>query len=159
MDLSTTRFGVIQFEEEVVITMTQPIIGFQEYRRFLLLPGPPDSSVTWLQSADSGELAFLLMDPRRAVPEYQINLTQHDLAELAATSLDELSLFTLVVVPQDRTKIRTNLKAPILINEARKLGKQVVMDRSDYPIQYFLAQGQPGQGQSQKEAKHARSDA
>ena len=159
MELSTTRFGVIEYNPDAVITMTQPIIGFQEYRRFLLLPGPPDSSLMWLQSVNSGELAFLLMDPKRAVPEYKVNLTSHDLSELAASSIEELRVCTLVVVPQDRTKIRTNLKAPIILNEAHRLGKQVVMDRSDYPIQFYLAQGQPGQGPSQTEASHARSDA
>ena len=159
MDLATTRFGAIAIDPETVITFTQPIIGFQEYRRFVLLPGPPDSAVCWLQSVDSGELAFLLMDPLRAVPDYVVNVPPHDLTELGASALEELKVFTLLVVPQDRTKIRTNLKAPILIHEKQRLGKQVVMERSDYPIQFFLAQAQSGQGQSQKETRHARSDA
>ena len=160
MELKTTRFGVIDIDPEKVITFTQPIIGFQEYRRFVHLPGPPDSLVTWLQSMDSDELAFLLMDPTQAVPDYTAEVSPHDLTELAASSVDELEVYTLVVVPEDPAKVRTNLKAPILLNPKHRLGKQVVLEKSDYPIQYYLAQGKStGEASSQREVSNARSDA
>ena len=141
-------------------SFTQPIIGFQEYRRFVHLPGPEDSVVSWLQSTESPDLAFLLMDPRHVVMDYQVSLSQHDLAELAASSLEEVSVFTLLVVPEDPSKVRTNLKAPILLNFKHRLGKQTVLEKSDYPIQFFLAQAKPqAQGQQQEEVGNARSDA
>lgn len=159
MLLKTTRFGDLEIDPESIITFTQPIIGFLEYRRFVLLPGPPDSKLTWLQSTDAQELAFLLMDPRQVVPDYLVPLSQHDLTELAATSLDDLEVGTLLVVPADPSKVRTNLKAPILINIKHRLAKQIVLDRSDYPIQFFLAQADRGAQGAQKEVSHARSDA
>ncbi len=143
MQLQTTRFGTIEVDPESVITFTQPIIGFQEYRRFVLLPGPPNSGVCWLQSSESGDLAFLLMNPADLIPEYSVPLGQHELAELAASKSEDLEVYTLVVVPEDRTKIRTNLKAPILVNRKHRLGKQAVLERSDYPVQFFLAQAAP----------------
>ena len=72
--------------------------------------------------------------------------------------MNDLDLYTLLVVPQDQTQVRTNLKAPILINQKQRLGKQVVLERSDYPIQYFLGQARQPSEKS-KEATHARSDA
>ena len=42
MQLRTSRFGDIDVPDGSVITFTQPIIGFQEYRRFVLLPGPAE---------------------------------------------------------------------------------------------------------------------
>ncbi len=159
MQLDTSRFGTLQFEDDTIITFTQPIIGFQEFRRFVLLPGPPDSVVKWLQSTDSGDLAFLLMDPRQVVADYRVEIGAHDLTELAATGLDELEVHSLLVVPEDPAKVRTNLKAPILINLKQRLAKQVVLEKSDYPIQFFLAQARAeGQG-PQEEVSNARADA
>lgn len=158
MQLRTTRFGELEVAETSVITFTQPIIGFQEYRRFVLLPGPADSAVTWLQSTESGELAFLLMNPRDVVPEYRVPLGQHELAELAVNTADELSIFTILVVSDDVAKIRTNLKAPVLINPKQRLGKQTVLERSDYPIQFFLAQAREAAA-AREEVSHARTDA
>ena len=44
MRLETTRFGEIEIDEQSTITFTQPIIGFQEYRRFVVIPGPERNS-------------------------------------------------------------------------------------------------------------------
>lgn len=159
MKLNTTRFGEIDVDPEAVFTFTQPIIGFQEYRRFVHLPGPSESNVSWLQSTDSGELAFLLMDPRMVLPEYTVKLNREELAELAATSMEDIEVYTLLVVPEDPAKVRTNLKAPILLNPKHRLAKQTVLDRSDYPIQFFLAQARPGAQEPQEEVTNARADA
>ena len=158
MQLTTTRFGTIDIDEEQIISFTQPIIGFQDYRRFVLLPGPEGSVVSWLQSADAGDLAFLVMDPRVVTPDYTVDLSPAELEELAVTSVAELEVYTLVVVPQDATQVRTNLRAPIVVNPKGRLAKQTVLERSDYPIQFFLGQAQPSD-EEHREVEHARSDA
>lgn len=142
MVLNTSRFGQLEIDSDTTITFTQPIIGFQDFRRFVLMPGPPESGVSWLQSAENGDLAFLLVDPRQVVQDYRVDLSQQELAELAVTSVNDLDVFTLLVIPADRAKVRTNLKAPILINRKHRLGKQTVLEKQDYPIQFFLAQAQ-----------------
>lgn len=155
MLLETTRFGKVEVDPNDIITFTQPILGFQEFRRYILLPGPSDH-LTWLQSTDSGELAFILIDPRSVMPEYQVDLKGPELSELAVTTVAELSVYTLVVVPNDPAKIRTNLRAPVLISRKHRLGKQTILERSNYPIQFYLAQAQPN---SPAEVPHARSHA
>ncbi len=158
MRLETSRFGPIEVDDGAVITLTQPILGFQEFRRFLLLPGPSDSAVKWFQSVDSGDLAFILMDPRVVVPDYKVTLRRGELAELAVSREDELEVYTLVVVPHDQDQVRTNLRAPVLINAKHRLAKQTILEGSDYPIQFFLAQAQRGASESQ-EVSNARTDA
>lgn len=157
MNLSTSRFGEISVEPDQIITLTQPIIGFQEFRRFILLPGPEDAGVEWLQSIENGDLAFLIMDPRQVVPDYQVTLAKHELSELAISEPSELLVYTLVVVPDDPRKVRTNLKAPIVINLKHRLGKQTVLDRSDYPIQHFLSQSRAA-SERPEEVVNARTD-
>jgi flagellar assembly factor FliW len=138
MQVETTRFGVVEIEPDSVIRFVQPVIGFQEISRYVLIPGPEGTVVTWLQSVERGDLAFLMMDPKMALPDYRAELSPHELAELGATTVDELEVFTLLVVPADPMLVRTNLKAPILINRAGRVGKQTVLDRSNYPVQWFL---------------------
>lgn len=158
MQLETTRFGAIEVNNEETLVFTQPIIGFPEFRHFVLLPGPKDSGVTWLQSTDAGELAFLLMNPVQVAPDYHVAISQDELAELAATSVAGLEVYTLLVIPADPKQVRTNLKAPILINRKQRLAKQTVLERSDYPIQFFFAQAGKETAERQ-EVSHARSDA
>ncbi len=158
MQLETTRFGVLDIDPEQVITFTQPIIGFQEYRRFVLLPGPEDSVLVWMQSTENGKLAFLLIDPRNVAAGYRAELTAFDLAELAVSHAEELDVYTLVVVPDDPAEVRTNLKAPILVNARQRLAKQIILERSDYPIQFFLARSRQDAPEA-REMNNACSDA
>ena len=155
MLLETTRFGRIEVDPNQIVTFTQPILGFQEFRRYIVLPGPSDH-LTWLQSTDSGDLAFILIDPRSVMPDYQIDLRPPELAELAVTDPSELSVYTLVVVPQNPSQIRTNLRAPVLISLKHRLGKQTILDRSNYPIQFYLSQARAN---AASEGTHARSNA
>jgi len=158
MLLKTTRFGEVTVDDDAVITFTQPIIGFQDYRRFVTLPGPPQSNLCWLQSTEAGELAFLLMNPLDVMPGYKVSLGQHELAELVVSDPTALEIYTLLVVPEDRRKIRTNLRAPVLINRSQRLGKQAVLDRSEYPIQFYLAAARPEAGR-REEVSNAGADA
>ena len=158
MQLETTRFGSLEIDDSAILTFTQPIIGFQEFRRFILLDVAGAGHLKWLQSIDAGELAFILMDPCSVVPDYSIRLRADELTELAVASVEDLDIYTLVVVPQDPKQVRTNLKAPILINPQQRLAKQTILDRSSYPVQFPL--GQAGQGaEPSQEVSNARSDA
>lgn len=158
MQLETTRFGSIEIDTESVITFTQPIIGFQEFRRFVVMPGPEGGCLTWLQSTDSGELAFLMMDPTAILPDYTIELRTAELAELAVSSPAELESYTLVSAAHDRNEARTNLKAPILINRRDRLAKQTILEKSNYSIRYYLNKSQPGEKNSQQ-VRNARTNA
>jgi flagellar assembly factor FliW len=157
MQLETTRFGSIDVDDGAVLTFTQPIIGFQQFRRFVLLPGGDDSGLSWLQSVDSGDLAFIVVDPRVVVRDYEFKLSRHELDELAVDSERDLDVYTLVVVPADAAGIRTNLKAPILVNRAQRLAKQTILEHSDYPVRFELRQAQAG-AHSPQEVSHARTD-
>lgn len=158
MRLETTRFGVIEVDAESVITFTQPIIGFNDLRRFILLPGPPGTVVKWLQSVDRGSVAFIVIDPRMVFQGYEVDLRPDEMAELAVNAVTELDLYSLVVVPADHSQVRTNLKAPIVINPVQRLGKQAILERRDYPIQFFLGRPQE-ESEQPKEVAHARTDA
>lgn len=155
MRVETTRFGSIDVDDREVITFTHPIIGFQEFRRFVLLPGPEDSGLRWLQSTDEADLAFVVMDPKSVMPDYRVRLGQHERTELAIDSEDELEVYTLVVVSQDPSQVRTNLKAPVVINPKQRLAKQTILEHSDYPVRFTLTRGE---AQASQEVSHARSD-
>ncbi len=154
--VDTTRFGPLEIADGDIITFTQPILGFPERRRFVPVPGPPDSFLTWLQSTEDGSLAFLMMDPRAVVPGYRVNISAHDLTELAAQSSDELAIYTLVASGSEPDAIRTNLRAPIVINPRQRLAKQSVLESSAYPIRHHLPSSAVTR---QEEATHVGSDA
>ncbi len=140
MKITTTRFGDIEVKDIDVITFVKPILGFQNYKKFVILPVGSDSPIYWLQSVEDGKLAFLMLDPYYILPSYEVPFTHRDLADLDAEKVGDISIYTLLVVPKDPKQIRTNLRAPIVINKGKKLAKQMILDKTDYPVQWFLSQ-------------------
>lgn len=141
MKLNTTRFGEITIEEDKIIIFVKPILGFQDYKRFIILPAGSECPIYWLQSVDDGKLAFLMVDPFYILPSYKVTFNKEDLSDLEAENPEEIKIYTLLVIPQDPKQIRTNLRAPIVVNTKKNLAKQMILDKTEYPVQWFLCQG------------------
>lgn len=139
MKLATTRFGTLEIDEKKIVTFTQPILGFSDCQRYIIIEGPSSGKVWWIQSCDKPEVAFIVMDPLQVVPDYEVRLDASQVEDLRLDKAEDARLLTIVVVPEDRSKVRTNLKAPIVYNPKTNLAKQVILHDSDYPVQYPLA--------------------
>ncbi len=140
MKVSTTRFGDIEVKDTEIIEFVKPILGFQDYRKFIILPAGSDCPIYWLQSIEDGKLAFLMVDPYYILPSYNVPFTEQDLMDLEAENGEEVAIYTLLVVPKDPKQVRTNLRAPIAINKKKRIAKQMILDKTDYPVQWFLSQ-------------------
>ena len=138
MKIETARFGTVEVEEKKIVRFTQPILGFSDCHEYIIVQGPGEGKIWWLQSCEKPELAFIVMDPLQVMPDYEVRLDASEVEDLSLETAEEARLLTIVVVPEDRSKVRTNLKAPIIYNPKTNLAKQVVLHESDYPVQYYL---------------------
>lgn len=141
MEIETTQFGRIEVKDEEIITFPLGIIGFEGIRRYVLLDHRPDSVFRFLQAVDEPDLAFILIDPRPFFPQYRLALTREELAEIEPNESDEIEVYGIVTLPGAVEKATVNLKAPVLINRARRLGMQWVLEEEDYPTRQPLFDG------------------
>jgi len=147
--LATSRFGIIDIEEEQVIFMPSGMVGFPEEKRFVLLRHEEGSPFFWFQSVDNDSLAFVLTDPLLFHPDYEIDVSPEDTEALELNRAAD-GIQTLVVVniriSNGVSQITANLLGPIVINVLRRLAKQVVLYGSPYshcfPISISAAQRQ-----------------
>lgn len=135
MQIATKFLGLKEIDEEKIITFKEGLLGFPDDKRFVLFP-QPKTPFLFLQSIEKPDLCFILVNPYVIKPDY--------LPEFSAEILDELGIkeqkpavYTLVVIPDDINKMRTNLQAPVVINVEQRKARQVVLNH-DYPIQYHL---------------------
>ncbi len=140
MEIETSRFGVIEIQEDQIIHIPSGMIGFPDDRRFVLLEHKKGSPFLWLQSLDHPPLAFVLIDPLLFKPDYEIQINAEDIAELELNHPPQ-RIQTLVVVNisnMNSMKIYANLLAPLVINPERKLAKQVILYESPYSHQHAI---------------------
>ena len=76
LSIETGRFGTVQVDEERIIQFGEPILGFQDSTRFIILDHAEDSPFKWLQSIDEPDLAFVVTNPKFFGVEYEFVLPE-----------------------------------------------------------------------------------
>ena len=143
--IATTRFGDLDLPDEKVITFPKGLIGFAQVRRFVVLDHPGGGPFQWLQAVDVPELAFVVTDPTLFFRDYQVPVKSEELRSIGIESMDEGVVVVILVVPKDPKGITANLQGPIVINVARRLARQFVLDMPQYTTKHpiFPEKGVP----------------
>jgi len=139
MQIETKNFGAIEVQEDQVLTFAQGLYAFEEKKRYVLLENEdPENPLWWLQSLDDPNLVFVLINPFLFKPDYEFDLSDEDVEELGIQKLEEVVVFSLVVIPDDIKKMTANLLAPLIINATTKKGKQIVLLNKNYSTKHLI---------------------
>lgn len=134
MKIETRDFGILEIEEEHVIQFSQPIFGFEEYRRFVLInDSNMGNGICWLQSVEEKQVCFIMLNPLEIKPDYAPAVNDEVLDQLKAEPDDELDCWVLLVIGKTFKQSTANLKSPIIVNHKANLAVQVILDQ-DYAI-------------------------
>ena len=134
MKIETRDFGILEIEEEHVIQFSQPIFGFEEYRRFVLInDSNMGNGICWLQSVEEKQVCFIMLNPLEINPDYAPAVNDEVLDQLKAEPDDELDCWVLLVIGKTFKQSTANLKSPIIVNHKANLAVQVILDQ-DYAI-------------------------
>ncbi len=110
------------------------IIGFPEIDRFSILPSQRDG-LYWLQAVHAEPLTFLAMDPFLFVNDYFVDLGPDELGVLMIEDPSRLIVLSIVTLPKTHGgHATTNLQGPIVLNVFKGLGKQIVVQDSEYGV-------------------------
>lgn len=135
--LSTGRFGQIEFSPEDVITMMDGVLGFPDFRQYLILQHKEGSPFRWLQSLDEPRLAFLVVDPCHFVADYAPEMEIRHAQDLNLVEETPRLVYTIVTIPQGKPEDLTlNLAGPIVINAETRSAKQIVLEDPLYSIKF-----------------------
>jgi flagellar assembly factor FliW len=135
IEIPTSRFGVVAVEANDVISFPAGLLGLDGCSRWVLLADAQNDALGWLQSTTQPDVALAVVSPRRFVPDYQVRVGRGELAPLNMDASRDAQV--LVIVSKNEQAITLNLKAPLVINLERRVGRQVVTN-GDQPVQYQL---------------------
>ena len=133
MKITTNYFGELEVDKNEIIEFDKSILGFEDLNKFVLIKDS-EIFIEWLQSTED-TTSFAVMDPFIADETYSFEISDKILKELNINEKEEVMVRTVVVIPEDITKIRTNLQSPIIINVKDKKAMQIILD-DNYPMRY-----------------------
>ncbi len=139
MLVRTKHFGEIDLEENKIIHFTEGILGFTNYQNYTLLfdnEGEERPDISWLQSLDEPALAIPVISPFLLKEDYNPEVEDELLKPLGELNNDNIVVLVSITVPSDITMMSANLKAPFILNADTRKGCQIIVENSDYEIQY-----------------------
>lgn len=120
------------------VRLPMGLLGFERTKDYLLVSNPVEEPFRWLRVKDNPALAFVVVEPFIAVPDYQPDIPQPDVEFLGLTLPEDALLYSIVTwrAGQHAT---INLKGPIVINRNTGVGKQVIIaNAANYSVQHPL---------------------
>ena len=115
-------------EEYTIIKINGGIPGFEDQENYILRWDGRVNIVGWLQSREEPRLAFAVVEAGSVFSDYKPQLERQCLERLGLANSEDGLLFLLLVLHRDPEKITVNLQAPLLINQEKGLGEQLILD-------------------------------
>ncbi len=143
MTIHTRDFGVMELDENELLTFPSPIYGYEDLSRYALLSYESmGDGISWLQSVERPEVCFVLLDPDEIGLSYNPELPADMVALLGGEG--GVAFRLIAVVPEDFQDTTVNLKSPIVINTQNRLAAQVILEE-EQPIRMRLFESGVGE--------------
>jgi flagellar assembly factor FliW len=140
MQIQTTRFGMVEIDDQRIMAFPKGIVGFPNCQRFALIQTNDEGIFFWLQSLNRPELAFVVCDPRTFVPDFRVPVKLDELQEIGLEASEDAQVLT--IVNKVDNMLTGNLQGPLVINARNLTGKQMVLSDKRYTTRHpFMQMG------------------
>lgn len=128
MKHTSRRFGEFTYERDQVITFPAGLLGFPNFKHFVLKASKDTAPIVWLLSVDDGGPELALVDPEAVGKEYtlaDVPIDDRILTNVLRTDKpDELLRLAVVTLPENIKQMSMNLRTPVLIDRKTHRGVQ-----------------------------------
>jgi len=139
--LHTKYFGQVDCPEEHVLHFKDGLFGFEDEKRFALLPFEGSGgALLCFQSVSTPQLAFVAVNPFSLKADYAPVLAAPELAALGVERSEDLCFYALCVVRDPVGESTVNLRCPLAVNDRSGEAMQVILDGDAYHMRHSLAE-------------------
>ena len=140
--VKTRNFGSIQVRSDQIIYLEPGLLGFTQYHRYVLIEHNREAPFLWLQCLDNADLAFVVIDPRYLLSDYQPALLASVSQEMQVKRKEDLNIFVILTIPPGKPQEMTaNLMGPVVVNLKTRQGRQLVLEDSQYSHKHKMLPG------------------
>ena len=133
-----SHFADVEVDPRDVVTFPEGIPGYEGRREFVIIDSEEFAPLKVLHAVNSQEPCFLAIDPKTVIENYRGELSEADRLRLGAADDSDLVWLAIVSV-SDKGEVTANLRAPVVINAQRMIGRQVMPNNCVYPLHHVIA--------------------
>jgi len=130
MKIDIERLGLteVQVDPETVFTFTHGLAGFEACKHFKIFHEEGKPTVFWLQSLDDTTVTFPIVAPELLDLEYQIELSDTDVAQLGLKNPEDATVVIMVYRGDSADgSFSANTRSPLILNTQNHLGMQKIL--------------------------------
>lgn len=146
MQIKSPRVGMIEVQEEKVVTFPEGLLGFRDFKRYYFHEPSEGAALKWMQSVELPALGFVVADPRLFCPEYRAKALPEQLEGLRIAEASEAQVWVILTIPSDPAQMTANLQGPLVVNREERLGAQIVLNEEGATTKYPVLEGMRAQG-------------
>ncbi|URT70524.1 flagellar assembly protein FliW [Cytobacillus firmus] len=137
MNIQTKFHGEQEINKDDIIYFPSGIPGFLDEKEFYILP-LEGTELFVMQSVKTIEVVFIVTDPFVLFPQYEFDLPEEALEKLEIQSDKDVATFTILTVKDPFEETTANLQAPLVINQTKKIGKQIILNQTPYQTKHKI---------------------
>ena len=137
MRVITKAFGQVEVDEQQKVVFPSGLFGFEEFQDYVILDAD-QQPFFYLQSVDSEQVAFILINPFLFRPDYEMNIDNEDVSFIGINDPAKALIFSIVTIPSDGSPMTANLQGPIIINRENHQGIQAILTDSRWKTKHDI---------------------
>lgn len=138
MLIKTKFLGEVEIEDKNILVFPEGILGFEESRKFILLPIPGNDIFQVLQDVERDFVSFIVTDPWRFKNDYDVEVPDEELLKINIVKKEQIGVMGIVTLSGEFEKSTLNLLAPVIVNTEHQMGRQFVLNQAGYSTKYPL---------------------
>jgi flagellar assembly factor FliW len=119
-----------------IYTLPKGIPGFEELRSFTLQQH--DEVFSLFSSVEEPAISFVTVNPFDFHSDYEFELSPENVNELSVIDQSDILVRCIVTLYDEIKNSTANLLAPIVLNKQNNLGKQIVLQNTEYITKHAL---------------------
>lgn len=147
MKIKTKYHGEVEIDVKDVVSFDFGIPGFPDEKEYVIMPLSDDSVFFILQSVKTDGLAFIISDPFIHFKEYEFDVPEDDLETLKIDKKEDVIIFSIITLVEPIEETTANLQAPLVINQNKKIGKQIIINNLSYKTKHNIYGKKSSSGQ------------
>ena len=138
MRIESGRIGTVDINEDSLIHFPSGLVGLANQKRFVVLEFDREVPLGWMQSIDDPEFGLPVAEPGIFVQDYRVEIPRSDVAELSLDKEEDAVMLIVTTIHTGGVMVTGNLRAPLVVNAATRLGRQVVLERPDLDLRALV---------------------
>lgn len=124
--------------KDAVIHFDEGLIGFSEFKDFVLMENESLAPFRLLQSLVAPQVGFLVLEANALVNNFHDLVPAREWESLGMDGKTKPLAFVIVVIGSSTESSTGNFQAPVLVNYEKMVGKQIILTDSCFSVRQPL---------------------